>query len=251
MLVLIARYWNEIEWVRASLKYIKQWNPDVTIICEGNWSAHHAFKGRTRSTDGTREILENFVSENKNTILMDGVICSEDYRTNQAATCKKALRMSGAGSKDWFITIDCDNFLKEKSIEKLKSLMTSESAYYFPCMNNHFLWDTKTCYRALDIHGNLLPRRIHAEADFINANHYGLRGKYYTSNKEIPFLAAEKFGIEGYHYHGIKNDKRREERFLLGDKLKRRPEKFLDKKVPFTGEHPKIVLEVLENAVSK
>jgi len=248
MLVLIARYWNEIEWINTSLEYIFQWNPDKVIISEGNWSSHPAFKGREHSTDGTREILQQFAKANKDRVqLINGERVSKDYRTNQAATCRKALELSGAKPGDWFITIDCDSFISQESIDTIKILMKISGAYYFPYLINHFMWDLETCVTLRDIHGNLLPRKIHSDGDFKNANHYGIGKNYYTGNPEIHSLTLDDYNIQGYHYSGIKNKDRIEERYLLGDKLKSRPEKrgYDKKRKPFTGQHPAIVQDKL------
>lgn len=247
MFVLIARYWNEIEWVRTSLKYILQWNPDKIFICEGNWSSHPSFIGREQSTDGTAEIVKNFVMNDMRAVMLQGHRSSTDYRTNQAATCREALRLSGAGIGDWFITIDCDSFVREDAIPKIRELMKGEWCY-FPYIINHFFWDVKTCVQLRDIHGNLLPRKILAGGDFCNANHYGIKGKYYTGCKSVPSLKLDEFGIQGHHYLGIKDPQRIVDRYNMGDKLKWKPEVlgYDKKKIPFTGIHPIIAKENLE-----
>lgn len=249
MFVLIARYWNEIEWINTSLKYILQWNPDKIMISEGNWSTHPSFRGRENSTDGTREVIEKFIRENSDRATMvEGVRVFMDYRKNQAATCRKALELSEAKSRDWFITIDCDSFISESSIDFIRKRMNFRTTRecYFPYMINHFFWDLETCVTLKDIHGNLLPRRILKGASFPNANHYGLDGKYYTGNKSVVSFPLVGL-VEGYHYCGIKNPQRIVDRYNLGDKLKQKPEKkgYDKKRKPFIGKHPAIVQEYL------
>ena len=248
MFVLIARYWNEIEWIRTSLKYILQWDPDKIIISEGNWSNHKSFAGRENSNDGTAEIVRKFVMSDDRCMMLNGLRMSEDYRTNQAATCREALRLAGAGVGDWFITIDCDSFVSESSISLLKGFMKDERWCYFPYIINHFFWDIETCVKLRDIHGNLLPRRILPGSDFVNANHFGLKGKYYTGCKFVPSLTLDEFGIEGHHYLGIKSQQRIVDRYNMGDKLKWKPEilGYDKKRVPFTGKHPRIAQENLK-----
>jgi hypothetical protein len=245
MLTLIARYWNEIEWINTSLKYILQWNPDKIIISEGNWSSHPSFKGREHSTDGTREVIEDFVKANhERSILIDGVHDSADYRTNQAATCNKALELSDAKIGDWFITIDCDSFIHDWAIEKLKDGMELDyKSCYFPYFIHHFFWDLETCALLQDIHGNLLPRKIVEGAKFITANHFGIGKNYYTG---IPTIKSYPLTtIRGHHYCHIKNEQRVIDRYNMGDKLKQKPEKkgYDKKRIPFTGVHPAIVRE--------
>ena len=250
MFVLIARYWNEIEWVHTSLKYILQWDPDRIIISEGNWSPHPSFKGREFSTDGTREIVQQFVKDNKDrATFIEGVRNLNDYRKNQAATCNKALEISKAKHGDWFITIDCDSFIHDWAINIIKSIMMSRrTGYYFPYMINHFFWDIETCATLRDIHGNLLPRKISKGAKFINANHYGLKGKYYTDNKKlVSGMNLDNLNIQGHHYLGIKSKQRDIDRYNMGDRLKQRPEKrgYDKKRKEFKGRHPVIVQEKL------
>lgn len=56
-IVLFATYWNEIEWIRASLAQIDAINPTELIICDGCFDPLWP----NYSTDGTREIIENML----------------------------------------------------------------------------------------------------------------------------------------------------------------------------------------------
>ena len=35
--IIIGRYWNDIDWVGASLDYIDQWNADEVYLLEGHF----------------------------------------------------------------------------------------------------------------------------------------------------------------------------------------------------------------------
>ena len=66
-LIVIARYWNDIEWINASLEQIEYWKPDEVYLCEGNWDR----KFEARSTDGTRELLDEYVLGKDNYHIID------------------------------------------------------------------------------------------------------------------------------------------------------------------------------------
>ena len=61
-LIVLATYWNESRFVRPSLAQIEALNPVEVIICDGAFNP----KIPDHSTDGTREILENFIQTHKN-----------------------------------------------------------------------------------------------------------------------------------------------------------------------------------------
>jgi hypothetical protein len=80
-LIAHARYWNDAaDWLEASLDHIDAWEPEITILAEGNWDQ----KWPARSTDGTREVLETYTTRRDNIYLIDNVREDTNYRNNQA-----------------------------------------------------------------------------------------------------------------------------------------------------------------------
>ena len=58
-LILFATYWNERQWIEASLAQIEAIDPMEVIICDGCFDDSKDNK----STDGTREIIKDWVSK--------------------------------------------------------------------------------------------------------------------------------------------------------------------------------------------
>ncbi len=61
-IILLATYWNEIDWIKPSLEQIDKINPLEIIICDGCFDPNQP----NNSTDGTREIIKRFVAERDN-----------------------------------------------------------------------------------------------------------------------------------------------------------------------------------------
>ena len=66
-LIAHARYWNDIQWLDASLKHIDAWAPDVIVISEGNWDP----AWDARSTDGTCEAIAAYAKGRPDVIVME------------------------------------------------------------------------------------------------------------------------------------------------------------------------------------
>ena len=55
-LIVLARYWNDMDLLQASLDQIDYWDADLVYLAEGAWDQ----KLEARSTDGTRRYLEDW-----------------------------------------------------------------------------------------------------------------------------------------------------------------------------------------------
>ena len=144
-ITLFATYWNECDWIEASLAQIDAINPREVIICDGCFDPTRP----NQSTDGTREIIEAWVAERPHARMISALQLSRFsglwyifgkhirfstlplrifmffyylrtnvYRINQAATFTHMSRLSkywGEGS--WFMNIDADQFYPEDMIK--------------------------------------------------------------------------------------------------------------------------------------
>lgn len=159
-IILLATYWNEKQWIGPSLEQIRRIDPIEVIICDGCFDPSY----QNHSTDGTREIIEDFVSERDNAKMISarrpwrlrGVLSMfrghansplrnlftiprmhtayksarvATYRLNQALTFKHMISQSEMwDSGRWFMTYDADQFYSDETIDKF-SLTTEETDY--------------------------------------------------------------------------------------------------------------------------
>lgn len=150
-IIILAAFWNEIEWIEASLAQIERINPIELIICDGNFDPSI----ENRSTDGTREKIEKFIKKTKvpcrminalrikNNLLKGSNIflnsgCSNKskwslgrlkvallsqiktniYRINQALTFSHMCRLSKSWRPGrWVMTYDADQFYSDDLID--------------------------------------------------------------------------------------------------------------------------------------
>lgn len=149
-IVLLAAYWNERNWVEPSLEQIRSIDPAEVIISDGCFDPTKLVP----STDGTREVIEDFVANyNRATMIsarrpstLDSLLAvlrgrdrsiskrlrspsgwkavyktirSVAYRRNQAATFNRMVQMSDYWAPgNWFMTYDCDQFYTEEMIDQ-------------------------------------------------------------------------------------------------------------------------------------
>jgi hypothetical protein len=147
-IILFATYWNEIEWIKPSLEQILKIDPVEIIICDGNFDP----RVENRSTDGTHEVIKEFVRENSGRARMisatrENFMCRgkefflksgrqgevikpsrlnytlrsqlrfNPYRVNQALTFSRMMRMSSKWKEgSWVMTYDADQFYTDELI---------------------------------------------------------------------------------------------------------------------------------------
>lgn len=148
-LIVMATYWNEKDWVRASLAQIDKLDPLEVVICDGCFEPGVP----NYSTDGTREVLEAYVRERPNATLisarrerrLEGLFavlrghgrspkrclltparakglawsaCNVAYRLNQALTFQRMIEVSRYWAPGrWFMTYDSDQFCSDEMLE--------------------------------------------------------------------------------------------------------------------------------------
>jgi len=147
---VFATYWNEKNWIEASLAQIDAINPHEVIICDGCFDPSKP----NYSTDGTREIIEKWVEGQPTARMISAsrhskigglfyifgkkikfrllpvrvlmffyYLHTNIYRINQAATFNKMSRMSKFWKPgNWFMTLDADQFYPDEMIEKFKQI---------------------------------------------------------------------------------------------------------------------------------
>lgn len=149
-IIILATFWNEIDWVDIALKQIDAINPLEVILCDGCFDNNVTPE---YSTDGTREILTTYVSRKKNTQLVSPVRTSRSsaffqlfqahnklplyhylypsrlfssvrgmkksqYRINQALTFNKMISLSKYWTDGrWFMCYDADQFYSDETIQ--------------------------------------------------------------------------------------------------------------------------------------
>lgn len=234
-LIVLARYWNDMDWLEASLEHIRYWNPDYTIISEGNWDQDFP----QYSVDGTRERVESFV-EDIDGCLIDNIRTDTNYRKNQAATSNKAMTLAKAEVGDWVIVIDCDMFFFKEDIDSYKRMMV-ESTFIYPVFHTYaFLTDLNCCQIVKDNCGVKLPYKLVKGYRWIPTNHLRAGSIYHRAG--LKRLDSE---IKGYHYEGMRSATRLKDKYDIGDR--KTPESIgrLNNLVPFKGSHPDFVMEVL------
>jgi hypothetical protein len=159
-LIVFATYWNEIDFIRPSLLQIDRLNPEEVSICDGCFDPVVP----NYSTDGTREIIEEFVAErsharmisalrvpkiigigkllrghNKSSVrrtftpgrLKSVLLASKlvPYRINQALTFQLMITLSRCWKPGhWFMTLDCDQFYSDEMIDKFK-IVNEDTSY--------------------------------------------------------------------------------------------------------------------------
>ncbi|MDL1974588.1 MAG: hypothetical protein LWX55_07375 [Deltaproteobacteria bacterium] len=267
-IVLFATYWNEIEWIQASLAQIDAINPTELIICDGCFDPLWP----NYSTDGTREIIEKYVGEHSNAKLISalrlsrlqhyfawfrslphekpnyGIIAKlrlaaqfhrrNIYRLNQMATFNYMISISHHFREgSWFMTYDCDQFYSNAMLEAFKcineecpfSIIVGREYTFIGNFNRYTEDYEKRGY-------NNMPHKIFHDIRFIPTRHPAriVGGKYMISAE---FEVKRDVGII-FHYH-VKSPDRLRAGYSLGDR--KPPETSRVQTKPYYGEHPTII----------
>jgi hypothetical protein len=149
-IIILATYWNERRWIEPSLEQIDVIDPVEVIICDGCFDP----RKQNRSTDGTREIINEFVEGRENARMISAertstpgglirmamghshthlknmfrlprinllytTLRTAAYRRNQAITFNHMISVSEKWKPGrWFMTYDADQFYTDEMIEK-------------------------------------------------------------------------------------------------------------------------------------
>jgi len=237
MFLIIARYWNDMDWLEASLGQIDYWNADKVVVCEGCWDS----KFPARSIDGTVERLKEHCTENR--IYLKN-LRDNDYRTNQANTSNKAMEIAGAKPGDYVLVIDCDHFYFKEDIDLMKEKMGSYDYSTYKILN--FNTSIGKCWICMDNSSAKMPYKLLKDAQWMPTNQLHVGGKFYHE------LNAEVWNtnIRGYHYEGLRDERRYEEKYSVADrkspKIWKNGIKIKQQK-SYSGFHPEFVTETLRN----
>ncbi len=241
-LIISARYWNNTDWIEASLKHIEAWDADEVWISEGNWDK----KLFQKSTDNTREVIENFSASRSNYHVFDNCRVHDNYRENQALTSNMVMKKANVQSGDWMLIIDSDHFYSKREIRYIKE----EICHYGDCFDYYilntfcFLKDIKSYSVHHDTMGTKLPYKIVDNAKWIPTNHLSVNNKMYTN---IFSLKKNYTAVHGYHYEGILSESRFKEKYSIGNRKTPKECGRLDNLSEFHANHPELVLPVLHD----
>jgi len=244
-LIISARYWNDIEWLEASLQHVEYWQADKVYLSEGNWSQAY----EARSTDGTREKLERFTSVRKNVFVIDNVRDDENYRVNQANTSNLVMKLAGAEPGDWMLIIDVDHFYFKKDIDYVKKLIqkSGNKFDYITLYTYNFLYSLRGYNLYYDKNGTKLPYKLLKNCTWRETNHLCVGEKAYS---DIPQLKSKRMRFAAMHYEGLRLPDRLKDKYSIGDRKSFEEYKGGIKVKDmrrYRGRHPEFVVHALKS----
>jgi len=251
-IIILATFWNEIEWIEASLAQIERIDPIEIIICDGNFDP----SVKNRSTDGTREKIEQFLKKTKipsqmisairiKNNLFKGInilkhsgctklsgfnlgrlkvaavsqIKTNIYRVNQALTFAHMCRLSKKWQiGNWVMTYDADQFYSDELIDSFSATVRKDFNYDLIAANEltfpySFSQFTKEYENRT---WNNLPHKIKNNMAIYPTRHFMIE----RSHSAINYQDDAKIIHSGlyHHYKFRKNKKRIEDGYNLGDR---------------------------------
>lgn len=154
-LIILATYWNERYFIEPSLRQIEALHPREILIADGCFDPHVP----NYSTDGTREIIQQFVKKHPNARMVSPLrpglfraawlllrahrylpwwtifrpvrwkfllvsLTKSSYRRNQAITFNYMIGLSQEWKPGvWFMTYDADQFYSDEMIKAMPELL--------------------------------------------------------------------------------------------------------------------------------
>ena len=242
-IMIFATFWNEIEWIKISMKHISQIDAEKIIVCEGNFDP----KYKIHSTDGTKEYLEKLSAENKIILIKPtrlsrithilrwflfygkklGIIermkttviiaKTNIYRLNQMETFNRMLTISNIKTNDWFMTFDADQFYSDKIIKLINNIDSDFNYDLITCKELTFFGDENSIYQNYELRDyNNMPHRYKHGMYFLpTRNPSIIRDNKYHIVSDIS--NRKKFGGFVYHYK-FKSEDRLTEGYKLGNR---------------------------------
>jgi len=213
-LILLARYWNDMDFLKASLNQVSYWEADKVYLSEGAWDQNFL----QRSTDGTREILEEYAKNKDNVFIIDNVRDDINYRVNQAETSNLVMKLAKWQPNDWMIQVDVDQFYTKAAIDTVKRMIKEEGDQfdYFTHELSNFLYDLKHHQITLETSQSRLPSRLLEGSYWIPTNHLTLNGKLYRLVEQI--RKRHLTDIRSLHYEGLRPKSKLTLRYSVGDR---------------------------------
>jgi len=213
-LIILARYWNDMDFLQSSLDQIDYWNADLVYLSEGAWDQ----KFEPRSSDGTREKLEEYAKDKDNVFVIDNVRESSNYRVNQANTSNLVMKLAKWRPNDWMMIVDVDQFYTKSSIDFVKKLMQKKDDQFdfFIYKVNNFFYDLQHCQETFDSNQTRLPARLVKGSRWIATNHLTLNDIVYEKAKQLrPKVLSN---VEALHYEGLRSKERLALRYSVGNR---------------------------------
>lgn len=281
-LIVFATYWNEKDWVEASLKQIEKLNPKEVIICDGCFDS----KKKNRSSDGTFEIIKKWVLKDQSRHLISAVRVSRFkaffmilkghnkipwyymfslarlralyltlifnmYRVNQALTFQKMISLSKKWEVGvWTTNVDCDQFYLDSMIENFFKYINSDNDFgLLEGIENTFFENFEDFTNEYERRTyNNMPHKIYKGTNFMPTRatiieDFDFRLKFKKKFKADFYInKVNSVNVGFYNHYKFKFDR---ERFKLGYNLG-------DRKMPniknyffkkYTFAHPKVILK--------
>jgi len=269
-LIILAAFWNERKWIETSLKQIDLLNPKEVIISEGTFDDRYPI----HSTDGTREIIEQFAAErshvkivtpirtnvagaiigfwkghkyNSNKLskfrVMWRAMKMHSYRVNQALTFNHMIDSSEAWQiGGWFMTYDCDQFYSDKTVSNIGTLVNNENDY------GQLVATERTFIKSFSSYSdqyeqrnfNNMPHKIYPNTFIVPTRgvvlEQGLGFKLYNE-----VVSSHNVGF--YNHYKLKLDQRLSQSYQVGDRKEPDFEKYSLK--PYSDMHPSVIEEFL------
>ena len=279
-LIVIATYWNEKDWIDASLAQIDALNPKKVIIVDGCFDP----KIENRSTDGTREKIEAWVKERDNAELINAVRQSRTaslrylfwtnvnwrnwplrilmtiyynrtnvYRLNQASTFTKALCQAGTQPGDWVTHSDSDQFYTDNVIRNIISEVNSSDSDAELLTANELTFFTDFKHYTTDYEKrnyNNLPYRMKKNTLIVPTRDV-VSEKYPKPRMYGKDAAIVKKSVGTYHHYKFRpfDKERTAATYKVGDRKKPDTSDFLTKN--YSGEYPSVVKSHFQNLLSQ
>jgi hypothetical protein len=274
-LIVFATYWNEIDWIRPSLAQISRIDPMEVIICDGCFDMEYP----APSTDGTREVIQEFVSNRENAQMTSPVRCDtlkgvyelwkghahssrsrrlfparlrragisfgkHHYRVNQALTFNRMISLSKFWEEGrWFMTYDCDQFYQDRTIENIQNEVNGDSDAELLTADErtffHGFQRYTDQYEARKY--NNMPHRIRPDTMIFPTRAVTVEGLFRT--RYYADLVPTKH-VGTYHHYKFEFEERFEEAYQVGNRQPPKVDQYEMKS--FEGRHPSVVRKHIE-----
>lgn len=270
-IILFGTFWNEKDWIKPSLEQIEKINPFEVILCDGCFDERYPNK----STDGTREIIQEWASGRNNVQVISAVrahskiksflllfrahnklpkthylyptrflssllgIRKNIYRINQALTFNEMISLSKQWKPGlWFMNYDCDQFYSDQIFSEFKSLDEDTSEILLTANEKTFLINFNSFTEEYDKRDfQNMPHKIFDNTTIVPTRDIYL--EFFLQRKKYPLKYKERH--VGYYYHyKIKSRDRFKKGYTLGDRKMPIAGNYSFKKISLE-EHPSII----------
>lgn len=284
-LIVFATYWNEIDWIHASLEQIDALAPCEVIICDGCFDSRRP----PHSTDGTKKVIEEFVRARPHATLVPAVRTNRanalwrilrghgkgalwnvftparlksiltvfmlnQYRLNQTLTFQGMIRRSRMWAPGfWFMTYDSDQFYSDSMIEAFRDIGRIGPASIAGGSEITFFENFDRCTDAYEGRVfNNMPHRILPGTNIMPTRDIVIEDFRIASLSPKNFMKSDRYiakcAVENtgsYHHYKFRPDP---ERTADGYALgdRKAPSLAQYEMTAFTGKHPKIIERVIE-----